>query len=92
MILGAFREVFPELHTAGDALVQAMLDRAERSIDSSVFGERFDDAHGLLAAHLLVLSPYGKNARLQSATGTSPYWPQYDAIRIEVTCGLSRVF
>lgn len=85
MTLAEFRIVFPELNTAGDTIVTRFLASAERSIDADLYGDRFDDAHGYLAAHLLCLSPYGKNARLSSKEGKTTYGERYEEIRIEVT-------
>lgn len=85
MNLATFRVEYPELATAPDALVNTKLASAARSIDSDLFGDRYDDAHGLLAAHLICLSPYGKNARLSSKEGKTTYGERYEQIRFEVT-------
>jgi hypothetical protein len=88
MDLADFRLTFPELSTASDTLVTRFLASASRSIDSDLYGDRYDDAHGYLAAHLLCLSPYGKNARLSSKEGKTTYGERYEEIRYEVTPSL----
>lgn len=80
--------MFPELNTAPDALVTRFLASAAASIDSELYGDRYDDAQGYLAAHLLCLSPYGKNARLESKAGQTTYGMRYEQIRFEVTPSL----
>jgi hypothetical protein len=88
MDITAFRLTFPELNTASDTLVTRFLASAARSIDSDLFGDRYDDAQGYLAAHLLCLSPYGKNARLSSDSGKTTYGTRYEEIRFEVVPSL----
>jgi len=83
--LATFRIAFPELNTAPDVLVTYFLGVAEGAISADVFGDRFDEAQGYLTAHLLALSPYGKNARLQSEKGTTTYGKRFEEIRLEVT-------
>lgn len=93
MNISDFRTKYPEWNTAQpDAFVQAFLDEAARSISSDVAGDRYDDMHGLLTAHLLALSPHGRNSRLAApANGQSVYWGRYQAIVFEVTAGLGRL-
>lgn len=93
MLIATFRTKYPEYATAQpDAFVQQFLDEASRSIDAEVASDRYDDMHGLLTAHLLALSPHGKNARMVTpATGNTPYKTRYDAMVIECTAGLGRV-
>jgi hypothetical protein len=85
--LATFRTMFPELATAPDALVNQFLSVASNAIDVDVFGDRFDEAHGYLTAHLLCLSPYGKNARLQSDKGGTTYGTRFEQIGLAVAGG-----
>jgi len=66
MTLIAFRARYPEFRTASDELVQAILDDAALRVDPRAFGKKIDIAHGLVAAHLLLNSPYGRSQRLES--------------------------
>ena len=85
MDLVTFRLTYPELRSAPDTLVNTFLGQAARSVDQDLFGARYDDAHGYLTAHLICLSPYGKNARLASEKGHTTYGDRYTEIRFEVT-------
>lgn len=73
MNLAAFRVRFPEFETAGDSFVQAALDSAALETDAKLLGGFYDEAHGLLAAHKLAMSPYGMNARLVNDDGKTTY-------------------
>ena len=84
MTLSEFRVAFPELSTATDPLVTRYLYAAELSIDATLFGARYNDAHGFLTAHLLCLSPFGKMARLSDAKNSTTYGDMYDTIRYSV--------
>lgn len=78
--LATFRERYPEFEQTPDALVQAKLDAAERSTNSTVWGELAEDGHGLLAAMLLAHSPYGRDARLVDEEGESVYSKEYNRL------------
>lgn len=69
MALADFRARYPEFRTATDTYVQVVLDEASRRVSPATFGDRTNDAHGLLAAHLLVDAPYGRSQRLEAAGG-----------------------
>lgn len=84
MYLEDFRIRYPQFRTAGDELVQACLDDAEMRVSEDTFGTRFDQAHGLKAAHLLAISPYGRSQRLASNDGESIYQEQLDKLTLEV--------
>lgn len=78
MDLAAFRARYPEFRTASDVLVQAILDEAELRVDPCAYGEKINIAHGLMTAHLLLNSPYGRSQRLEAGDG------QDDKYRIEL--------
>ena len=88
MNLAAFRSAVPEFQTAGDTLVQSRLDQAALRMDLGVWGTRFDEGHGLLAAHLLALSPYGQMARMVSEKGATTYGTQFDTLT-RIVAGLA---
>ena len=75
MTLANFRIRYPEFRTAGDTFVQAYLDDAAASLvgQSSQLGAAYDTAHGLATAHLIAVSPAGKNARMVNDDGTTQY-------------------
>lgn len=91
MNLASFRVSFPEFSTATDPFVQVWLDAAATELDTDLCGTRYDEMHGLLAAHKIAVSPHGKNLRLVLPTGQSPYWVRFAEMRAEVTCGVGRV-
>lgn len=80
MNLASFRIRYPEFARADDTLVQAHLDEAEGGLDPAVYGTRFDEAHGLLTAHTLSISPFGRALR-QEGDEESLYLNRYMAVR-----------
>jgi len=79
--LSTFRELYPEMERVPDATVQAKLDEAEGRLDPDYWDTVFDQAHGLKAAHLIAISPAGRQARLNpdKADGnTSIYEREFD--------------
>lgn len=74
MTLTQFRTRYPEFRTASDAFVQAYLDDAAATLVSpAALGTAYDTAHGLATAHLIAVSPAGKNARMVNDDGTTQY-------------------
>lgn len=51
--------------------VNAVLAAAARELNETELGESYDEAHGLLAAHKLCLTPEGRNARMMIGEGAS---------------------
>ena len=88
MNLAAFRSTFPEFQSATDVMVQSRLDQAAARMDLAIWGTRYEEGHGLLAAHLLALSPYGQMARMVSKSGTSTYGDQFRELQT-IVAGLS---
>jgi hypothetical protein len=82
-----FRIRYPEFATSGDPLAQAALDEAALSVAPAVYGQKFDAAHGALAAHLLWTGVSGVSIRLDGDTKPdekSRYWEEFARIRREV--------
>lgn len=71
MNLATFRVQFPEFKTAPDAFVQGKLDVAALELYSPDLDVSFDQAHGLLAAHKLAISPFGTSARVLKSGQTT---------------------
>ena len=70
LTLAQFYTRHPEFATesgnaTADAYAQAALDAAAKRTDAEVFEDDTDEAHGLLAAHMLVARPQGKAARVR---------------------------
>jgi len=86
MDIDAFRTAHPEFNAASTELVQDKLDAAERRLSATAWGTRFDDAHGLLTAHLLWSSPFGASMRLEGGEQekSSRYMKLLNELRVEV--------
>lgn len=80
MNLAGFRARFPEARTADDDLVNAVLAAAATELNSDEIGAPYDEAHGLLAAHKLALSPFGRMARMLNDEGESTYQVEFHAV------------
>lgn len=62
--LGDFKDTFPEFLPVADALCErALLDASDR-VSPGVYKGQLNRAHCLMAAHILVTSPWGQSARL----------------------------
>jgi len=77
--------MFPEFNGVVDSLINlALTDGADR-VSPGVYKNQLGRAHGLMAADILVSSPWGQSARLDPKdprTGTT-YSNQLDRIRSE---------
>lgn len=94
MDLASFRTRYPEFASAEDAQVQASLDDAATVLPVSgaqPWGAYYDQAHGLLAAHRLSISPWGMQARLDSNSADTTYGATFQKLLRQVTAG-QRVF
>lgn len=80
----AFLVRYGEFSTAGTDLIDAALTDAATEIDATIYGVKYDAAHGLLTAHKLAVSPYGRSARLVNDDGTTTYEKELTRIRREV--------
>jgi hypothetical protein len=89
--LPGFRARFPEFRTADDTLVSACLAAAAGETDSGEFGAAYDEAHGLLAAHKLAISPFGQAARMVSDKGQTTYMAEREAVTSRVITPLTVV-
>jgi hypothetical protein len=86
MTSAAFLTLYPQFSVVDPAQVQATLDEVALGIDATVYGTRFDAAHGALTAHELFISPAGLSLRGESAqTDTSDYLKKFQRIRREVS-------
>jgi Protein of unknown function (DUF4054) len=81
---------FPEFGptvTDFPAAVQAAIDEAYIRCDARVFNTRIDDAAAYMAAHLLSISSYGQQARLQSDKASSTYLAEWERLAQSVAVG-----
>lgn len=91
MDLATFRAEYPEFATASDTLVEAKLARAEVQVDAAMYGDRYEQAHGLLTAHLICIAPGGQFARLVADNLKTTYGADFDDLRDAATTAV-RVF
>ncbi len=76
---------FAETATANPAFVEEMLLEAARSIDATVWGEKAEDGHRLLTAHLITIDPRGRDPRVETQGRTSTtYGERYQDMRRSV--------
>ncbi|NEZ65524.1 DUF4054 domain-containing protein [Leptolyngbyaceae cyanobacterium CCMR0082] len=57
-----FKLDYPEFDSEEDTRVERLLTRAALRIDATQFGECYDEAHGLVVAHLLARSKESANS------------------------------
>lgn len=74
----SFLQLFPEYNEVNDEpMCQPMIDRCLRDaqifVDAAVWGDRYEAGVFYKAAHLLAMSPFGENARLQGDRTSSVY-------------------
>jgi hypothetical protein len=89
LLLAAFRSRFPEFSTCPDATVSAVLTAAATELNSTEIGAPYDEAHGLLAAHKLAISPYGRAARMLNEQGHSTYEAEFSNVMARAIPGIA---
>ena len=77
----------PEFSKAPVAMLDFFIEAAKSKINPTVFVEHTKLAHFYWAAHLIAMSPYGRNLRLESDDGVTDYQRNYEMIL--KTCGLT---
>lgn len=97
LTLAVFRVRYPQYVDAGgggapgDAFVQSKLDEAAEGFDDVIAGAKAEFLHGLLAAHLVEMSPYGRDQRVVvDGRTTTTYKIRFDEI-IKVVGGAYRL-
>lgn len=86
-----FRVRYPEFDSASDALIDAKLADAEVNVDAETYGDRYEQAHGLLTAHYLSCAPGGQFARLEADKLDTTYGRAFVELRSAATT-MIRVF
>lgn len=77
MTYAEFIVQFPEFSKAGEALVQAHLDAATACTSEAAFGDLYSQAIAYLAAHMLAMSPFSQQMRIDKSSGSSTYGDFY---------------
>jgi hypothetical protein len=76
-----FLVLHPEFDTAPQEMVQNVIAEASRQLNPDVYGDKLDDAHRWLTAHLLTETPFGKTLRQADDDKPTVYFKEYNAIR-----------
>lgn len=75
-----FRNYFTEFRSIPDATIEFFLESAQQSVRPSVFVKYTSMASGLMAAHLLATSPFGRPLKLMNADGSTDYLVAFNQI------------
>lgn len=86
MTYADFTTAYPEFDTMSAELVEAKLSLARKRVSEETYGDRHDEAVGLMAAHLLWTSPFGASTRLDGGDkeASNRYWDEFVRLRREV--------
>jgi hypothetical protein len=87
MTVAEFKAKYPEFTEAGDPLIQEHLDDAAAQTDAEIWGDKSEIGIGLMTAHLMALSPYGRNARLEKEPFTTIYGERLRVMQSDVASG-----
>lgn len=68
---------FPELKSAPNETLAAVLVAASNELDAAELGAAYEEAWALLAAHKVALTPYGRAARMLNDKGESTYMVEF---------------
>lgn len=72
---------FPEFLALEDSFIDLKLAEAAIFLDATVWGSRYDTALGYQAAHLLAITPFGRDAHLSTPNGVSTYGQTLDLLK-----------
>lgn len=87
MNVDTFRARYPEFSSVATLTLQATLDEAALRLNKTVYGNRYDEAHGYITAHKLASSPMGQGARMTSKSGETVYLQNFRMIQREMAGG-----
>lgn len=77
----SFKARWTEFAPTADARVTSAIAEATAECDARVFGDSYEHAVGLLAAHKLAVSPFGQQARQESKDGaTTTYHTEWEEL------------
>ncbi|KKN75983.1 hypothetical protein LCGC14_0375400 [marine sediment metagenome] len=82
-----FIESFPEFRSASVDVIKAKLAEAVLQVDAKVWEGKTDLGVKYTAAHLLALSPFGRQAKLVSKDGSTTYEQHRDDLMLQVSSG-----
>jgi hypothetical protein len=73
----AFLEKHPEFATGG-SLIQSAIDDAKLRLNAQAWGNKYDLAVEMLAAHTLACSPFARTLRLVDDKGETEFSKRFD--------------
>jgi hypothetical protein len=76
----SFKAARPEFGKTPDAEVTLALNNAAAYCSESAFGDQYDNAISLYAAHLLSIAPGGQHSRVSSIFGKTTYIVQWEEL------------
>jgi len=85
-----FLEGYAEFRSADNSLIDAKLAEAAACVGEE-YGDHANEAHGLITARKLALSPWGVNAKLVSKEGKTVYDAPLLELQATCACGI-RIF
>ncbi len=82
MNIERFLARFPEFDEKGikPSLIEMAIAEAQNEMNKSYWGELFEPASHLLAAHKLAISPMGEACRLEAASEKTIYQIEYERL------------
>lgn len=86
-----FRDAYAEFVSAPEATVLSALRRAATELNATEIGAPYDEAHGLLTAHKLAISPYGRASRTLNDEGQTTYEVEFGKVMARAITPLSVV-
>ncbi len=89
MTLASFRLLCAEFRTTPDPVVQAFLDAAAKELNEEEIGAGYDEAHRLLTAHKIAISPFGTNARILNDAGETTYETELNKVMARAVIALA---
>jgi hypothetical protein len=78
---------FPEFARATVAMIQAKIDEAELRTPERIWGAKVDLGVKYLAAHLLAMSPFGRELKLANDDGRTIYGDERTRLERIVSSG-----
>lgn len=83
-----FKNAFSEYRKTDDEEIKAKIRFAQQRINSSLWGDKYDQGVMYMTAHLLAVAPAGKNAKMKPENmAKTVYWHEYTALKNSVTYG-----
>lgn len=83
----AFKTRFPEFQDVADATIDSVIAEADARLSAATWEDSKDVGAMYLTAHLLAVSPAGRNARMVNKDGSTTYGLEFEKLRAAVCSG-----